>query len=216
MTVILGEIQNTNKNAYLLNYGVSKQYVDQNKLDLAGGTITGDLYINGNLTLTNTVYDDLQMPLTTGKQGNLSKPDFDYDNVGYLFPSNNTDEKIYLIGQLSHKYKEGTDLQLHIHWSQSNSNNIKWFADYKFINVGDPVPDVWTTISGSTPSQPYTGGTLHQLTSLGTINGEGKKISSILLIKIYRNDNYSGDVLAYQVDAHFQIDTIGSDDEYLK
>lgn len=43
------------------------------------------------------------------------------------------------------------------------------------------------------------------------ISGVGKKISSILKIKLFRTDNtYTGDFLASQFDIHYQIDAFGS------
>lgn len=49
------------------------------------------------------------------------------------------------------------------------------------------------------------------------IDGTCKKISSILKIKLYRNDNtYTGDFFADQFDIHIQMDAFGSVQEYIK
>jgi hypothetical protein len=39
----------------------------------------------------------------------------------------------------------------------------------------------------------------------------------MLLIKLYRDDNdYSGDVLAWDFDIHYQIESLGTREEYYK
>lgn len=42
-------------------------------------------------------------------------------------------------------------------------------------------------------------------------------VSSIMLIKLYRDDNtYTGNAVTYQFDIHYQKDTIGSRQEFIK
>lgn len=48
----------------------------------------------------DTYYEDLRMPFTQAKQGATLKPDFDYTNVGLLFPQNDATEIAYFIAQL--------------------------------------------------------------------------------------------------------------------
>lgn len=52
----------------------------------------------GNLSLSGdaTAYEDLQLSLTTGKQGSQDKPSFDFENCGYIFPRNSSAEKLYI------------------------------------------------------------------------------------------------------------------------
>ena len=67
------------------------------------------------LTMTDTVWDDMRAPFTQTKRGALDKPDFDYTNVGLLFPQSNVAEIVYIIFQLPHNYKLGTSIYPHIH-----------------------------------------------------------------------------------------------------
>jgi len=46
------------------------------------------------------LWDDLRFPATATRQGALAKPDFDYTNIGLLFPQNDPTEIIYMIDQL--------------------------------------------------------------------------------------------------------------------
>jgi hypothetical protein len=174
----------------------------------------GTLKMNGNAT----TWEDLVMPLTTGKQGALSRPDFDYDNVGYLFPQNDNSEKLYLVMQIPHSYKQETTIYPHLHWLQTTSSNVTWKLDYKWTNIGATVTDNFTTIEMTRTVCTYSSGTLHQISeTLNGIDGTGKTISSILAVKLYRDDNiYTGDALAYQFDIHYESDTLGSRQEFVK
>lgn len=59
---------------------------------------------------------------------------------------------------------------------------------------------------------------MHQINEgIGGIDGVGKTLSSMLLCKLYRDDNvYTGDALTYQFDIHIMIDSFGSELEHIK
>lgn len=166
----------------------------------------------------STHFDDLVVPLTTTRRGSNTKPDFDETNVGYLFPQNDTDEILYFIVQLPHSYKVGSDIYPHVHWRQAAAQNVTFKMDYKWFNIGDAVPAGFTTITLATPVVTYSSGSIHQISkSTAAISGTGKGISSILLCKLYRDDNvYTGDALTFQMDFHVEKDTLGSADEFVK
>lgn len=159
-------------------------------------------------------WDDLQFPFTETKRGSLLKPDFDETNVGLLFPQNDTAEIVFMVGQMPHGYYPGSDIIPHVHWQQTGATFPTWDLEYKWFNVGGVVPGSFTTISTSTGEVPYVSGNLHQLSKFAAIDGAGKTLSSILLMKFYRNDNdVSGDVLAFEFDIHFQSIAPGSRNE---
>lgn len=174
----------------------------------------------GSLTMEGqaTVFDDLVVPLTQTQKGANDKPDFDETNVGFLFPKNDVSEKLYFIVQLPHAYKEGSTIFPHVHWKQEANDNVTWKMDYKWFNVRDAVPVGWTTITIDTPISTYVSGSIHQISHLpGGVEGAGKSISSIILSKLYRDDNvYTGDAMAFQMDFHVERDTLGSAEEYHK
>ncbi len=165
-----------------------------------------------------TVWDDLVTPLTTSRQGALSKPDFDYTNCGYLFPQNDTTEILYLNVQLPHRWKLGSGIWPHVHWHQAANQTPVFAIDYRWVNIGEAVSGSWSTYTMGTLISAYVSGTIHQINA-GTaiLAGTGKTMSSILQIKLYRNDNvYSGDALATSFDIHYESDTLGSNTEYTK
>lgn len=171
-----------------------------------------------------TVWDDIIFPFTSTRIGANAKPDFDETNMGLLFPQNSTSEKVYIIAQMPHRWKEGSAIHPHVHWQQMNTNAVVWSMDYKMFNLGDTVPADFATITAphATASvKPYASGSMQQLTSFPAIDCTGKTISSMLLIKLYRNDNVdagagTGDALAFQFDIHYEIDSQGSDTLYTK
>lgn len=177
---------------------------------------------SGTLTLggSATAWDDLVMPLTSGKQGALAKPDFDYTNVGYSFPKNDATEILYLIAQMPHKWKLGGRIFPHVHWCQGISSRADYYIDYKWVNLAASTTAVFTTYAMlSTEMAWVSGSTIHQLSTntAGILNTNITNVSSILLFKLYRNDDvYPGNALTYQFDLHYECDSLGSNTEYSK
>jgi hypothetical protein len=170
------------------------------------------------LTGTGTVFDDLMVQMTQGLQGANAKPDFDNTNVGLLFPNNNSTERVYLNVQLPHNWKEGSTIYPHVHWHQSAATTPVFQMDYRWANIGAAAGSWTTAYTMSTKAATYTSGTIHQISSNAAgIDGTGKTMSSILQIKLYRNDSaYQGDCLVTSFDIHYEIDSLGSNTEYGK
>lgn len=189
-------------------------------LSVSGDAELGDassdsVNVNGIFRLKDTAWEDLRMPVTRGKLGANQKPDFDTTNVALLFPQNDPDEVIYMITQMPHGWKEGTDLEAHFHWLQENSDSCTWKLSYKWTDIGETLPASWTTLTGSELTYTYSSGSLHQLTELGMISGSGHTFSSILQLKFFRDDNvYSGDAKGLELDFHYEIDKLGTNNEY--
>lgn len=169
------------------------------------------------------VWEDLRAPFTQTKLGATLKPDFDYTNLGLLFPRNDATEITYIIMQLPHNYKLGTNIRPHIHWQQMNSNSVVWKFAYKWFDNGDAVPAGFTTVTANGQVYTYTAGNLLQTETFPEIDGSGiSAVSSILLIKVYREDDVVGgagagnDALAFEFDVHYQVDALGSVREYSK
>jgi hypothetical protein len=184
----------------------------------------GTLFMYGSAT----IWDDILVPFSQARLGSASKPDFDYANVGLLFPQNDPSEKIYIVVQIPHSYKEGSDIFPHIHWQQTNASTPTWKMDYKWFNNNETVPASFTTISPSSVVNTYVSGNLAQISSFGSITGAAnssggglspisKTISSLLLVVIYRDDNVvTGDVLGFQFDIHIERNSIGSHSAFAK
>jgi hypothetical protein len=187
--------------------------------NVSGGEVSlPDVELNGDLLLVDTVWDDLVVPLTTTRQGSNSRPDFDFTNIGFLFPKNDATEILYFVIQLPHRWKAGSTIFPHVHWRQAENVTPIFKLDYKWHTIGGTVASEFLTYTMSTKKMAWTTGTIHQISDgVGGIAGTGKGISSMLVCKLYRDDNVgSGDVLVDQFDVHIEIDSLGSDLEYVK
>jgi hypothetical protein len=167
------------------------------------------------------VWDDLKFPATPAIVGffNASyEPDFDTTNCGLLFPENDETEIAYIIAQFPHHAKSGTPARPHIHFIQTGATAPVFKMDYRWYKNGDTVPS-FTTIETDSYSFTYTSGDMLQIAKFPEIDGTSiDAVSSIMDIKIYRKtgDGVSGDVLVKEFDIHYQIDGLGSLQEFIK
>jgi hypothetical protein len=176
--------------------------------------------------LDNTYYfpkvgwDDLLFPFERGRQGVTFKPDFDQTNLGLLFPQNDDTEIAYMIAQLPHRYKLGSNVRPHIHYVQDEAEVPIFKMDYRWYNNGDDPTVAFTTLSTADKGNalPYTSGSILQIIQFPEIDGSHiNGVSSMMDIRIYRDDNVvTGDVLAKEFDIHYLIDSIGSGKEICK
>lgn len=216
----------------------SKQIYDLNNMNVAAQNVSlGDVVNNigrfgtatdntsfeadGTLVMSGsaTVWDDLFFPLTTAKQGQTDQPAFSTSECAYLFPQADTSHVMYIIAQYPHDWTLGTSVHPHVHWKQTQSGSVVFKMDYKWFDLGGVVPANYTTYTMSNSVMPYTSGSIHQLTT-GSAYISGSHISgvsSIMLIKLYRDDNtYTGNAVTYQMDIHINKNTLGSRSEYIK
>lgn len=175
------------------------------------GDLTIDCGTNKTAVLQEPVWDDIRVPVEQTKLGALNKPDYDYTNNGLLFPQNDATEIIYLLVELPHSYKLGTNINPHLHIVQTSADVPVFKMKYRWYKLGDAVP-TFTTITTNSLQVTYTSGSIHQKINFPSIDGTSvTSLSSILDVQIYREDNVvAGDVLVKGFDLHYQIDTIGS------
>lgn len=184
-------------------------------------TVTGDLTVAGNFSMTDTQWEDLRAPATgINPPGQEADPDWDLSNIGWLFDASGI-EVLHIIMQMPHSWKQGSNIRPHIHWqpTTTNTGGVYWRMKYKWTNVGDTDAGSWTTIYVVDPGD----GTAykHQIAAFEEIVGTGKTISSILSIEISRQggegtDTYTADALFKEFDIHYEVDSNGSDEEYVK
>lgn len=178
--------------------------------------------VSGNsLFLSPTQWTDKSFSGTSTKLGALSKPDFDYTNLGLLFPQNDPSEKVYITDQMLHGKKLGTAIHLHIHFIQTSALIPKFVVQYRFYNNGGAVP-VFTTIDTSTGEGlvfTYPGsGSILQIIGFQDIAAPASETASANLdLIVWRDDNVvTGDVLVKFIDYHYEMDSAGSRQEYIK
>lgn len=197
--------------------------------DITGGNDTkieadGSLKFEGNAT----VWDDLRVSLDKGSSS--ASLEYVWGSAGpqiWYFRNNEGLEMMSFVVQLPHSWKEGTTIYPHVHWlpKATKTGNVEWNLDYSWQNYDAATPQVFPSYTTSTvvATGSFVANT-HKITSLtgGTgLDGTSKKISSILICRIWRNssnaaDTYADDAGLLSLDFHYQIDTVGSHAEYVK
>jgi hypothetical protein len=145
--------------------------------------------------------------------------------------STNLNDYLYTNIQLNHDRKLSGNVYPHLHWFQigsaTNGSAVtpNWFIQYRWqINGGSIVP-AWTN-SAWTKNAFNSTGSVNQLTMFSTITApSGNGLSDILQFKIFRytgssiyfaSDPVAGDVSATSFDVHIELDSFGSNSEYVK
>ena len=144
----------------------------------------------------------------------------------YKFKKN---DEVFASIQVPHAYKEGTDVYFHIHWTPcdrgaaESGNLVGWKVDYSWANIDGTFP-VSATVDLSHACE----GTddEHELVVEVLVDGTGKTISSMLILKIYRSDTGADDTWAgttnaqspalLEFDFHYLINTVGSRQSLVK
>lgn len=131
-----------------------------------------------------------------------------------------TTEQVYFGVHLPHDYKQYTDIRPHIHWSPVNtdSGTVVWQLEYSWANVNSTyeAPTIITAIDASDQVAWKS-----QVKGFGNISGDGKKISSIIVCRLFRDpthgtDDYGSDAAFIEFGIHYQKDAPGSTREYIK
>jgi len=159
------------------------------------------------------VWDDLRAPASgLNPSGTISPPAVNTADGSLTF---DTTEAVAAWFQLPHGYKIGSDLHIHIHWSKTTSaaGTVNWQVKYKTGNIGE-VMGAFSSLESLTESV-GNGNTanLQALSSHSTVDGSALTLSSMICVYLIRTasgDTYGADVNLYEIDIHYQADTIGS------
>ena len=119
--------------------------------------------------------------------------------------------------QTPHKRLTNSHLDPHMHWYQNNADQTNLFyIRYAFIGIGQT--NVTETFRGPATNQiAYSGINMMQISTFPEIDGNGKGISSILRIRLYRfGSRGTGNITVTDLDCHIEVDSLGSDSELSK
>ena len=179
-----------------------------------------------DLLLSDPVWDDLRVPATnTMLTPSKSEPAFESLIDGlyvYKFDVTNADdESIHFVTQMPHNYQEGSNLRPHVHWCPDNTNtgDVYWSFEYSIVNVNETIGN--STIDNKVDAAD--GISLkHQVMGFTEIDGSNLLISHILICRLTRKstseatDTFTGNACFLEFDFHYEIDTLGSRQEYIK
>ena len=168
-------------------------------------------------------WEDLRFPATVVRTNPANEnPAFDTTIPGRLFRHTATDS-VYVIAQLPHAWREGTTLRPHVHWQKTTSaeGGVYWQLSYRWAAIGDLLSDA-IAIGNAVPAvSDADTANVHALTNLGTISGEGKTLSDMLLMtlsRVHNNeaDTYGASARLIEFDIHYEVSSPGSRGEFIK
>ena len=178
----------------------------------------GSLKFNGNATVFEDEYASYFFVETGGTAPDVNT--LSGNNKLYSFDGASTLEGLNCCIELPHSYKEGSDIEVHIHYLRTTttaSGNVKWFADYSICPLmGALVASQTISVVKTVAAQ-----NVCDVATIGTISGVGRKISDVISFRIYRNpsdaaDTFAADVLMTSFGIHYERDTLGSRQMYVK
>jgi len=175
-----------------------------------------------------TVFDDVVRDVTnikvqgTGVSINVAENTLDFTDTAQL------NDYAYTNYQIPHGWKVGSTIFPHIHWQQNKDATPNWLLQYRWQINGENKVTAWTNYSIVTDVYTYVSGTINQIThNNGIVPPIGADISDIIQVRVVRDtdnsstefaavDAYTGDAEVTDVDIHFEKDTLGSREEYIK
>lgn len=134
--------------------------------------------------------------------------------------------------QMSHRWKTGSTIYPHLHWWQIASGMPNLMIGYRWQYENKTKTTAWSNIIYSANAFTWSAGlSLNQITKFGSITPTtDAALSDCVQFRIYRDVSnastlFTGaevdvktqdDVYAVSFDIHFEIDSAGSDSEYVK
>jgi len=181
-----------------------------------------------------TAWKDMVFSLFGAKLNSSSgKVDYDYDNNVIVFSPNGTiGNTADMVGgnlEINHEFKVGAGIVFkpHIHWLQEVTSNavldVVFTMRYRLQRNDTIQTTAWTTITaeagtGGDDVFDFTGGAdglYNQITKFDDITVTCG-ISDTFQIQIARTDITTGNISATFIDFHGEVDSDGSDTEYVK
>jgi len=182
----------------------------------------GTLVFNGAATIWNdwnlsrdfTPTAGAGVPVRNVLVGNIVKDQFEVN-----------DALQYMSTELLHDWKEGSDMQVHVHWATGGLNDatvrgVKWEIEYTVCNPLESgvAPTVFpatltqsieASIAAAEPDR------THRITTIFTIPGATLKIGGQLLMRLKRiasvtNPAPAANPFVISFGVHYEADTIGS------
>lgn len=172
-----------------------------------------------------TQWDDILGAVTGVKlYDTKGKVGMDFDEGSLVFePSGSitTDaDCVWFNIQKMHAIKTDSELRMHIHYTQTDTTERVFTLKYRIQENGGAKTTSWTTITTTTNATnnvfTYTSGSLNQIVKFPAIDWSSVGISSTVQFRLARTDSETGDVEATFIDGHVEIDSDGSNQEYVK
>jgi hypothetical protein len=216
----------TNSPVFLSGTITNKLFIGTNVAELYpfNDDLHLDLPANKTLVLDEIVYNDIYIGIESGRTSAANYPDWETFSTNLSAYTFDVDDYIDLSSvELLHGWKEGTDIELHVHWATNgvdvDNRYVKWqifysWADKNEVFSAEAEDSEETEITASTTDR------THKYTSVTVIAGTNYKIGSVLKLRLKRITSTgtapTADPFALMVGVHYQIDTLGSRERSIK
>lgn len=150
------------------------------------------------------------------------------NTVDFTSTAQIANDYLYLNIQLNHDKDLSSSIYPHIHFFQGSNAVPNFLVEYRWqINGAEKVTS-WTSIVCNTMAHTYSGTTKNNIAHSAAISvPTGAALSDIVQFRIARDtdndsglfagaDPYAGTVSVLAFDVHFMLNSIGSNDEYVK
>jgi len=136
-----------------------------------------------------------------------------------------TNDLVFGVTEVTHAYKEGSDIECHIHWATNGTDvdarGVKWQLEYGFSDHNSAFSATNSTMSAEATIAGATADRTHLITALGTISGTvGLHIGAYICWALSRvaatGSAPTGDPFAIALGFHVEQDTLGSRTRYGK
>jgi len=198
-----------------MQVGNSSDYVS---LDSEGVHLNGDA----------TVWDDKEFPLGGQRISAPASKVVESTNNLIAYTTNcPLTDYVWMNIQMSHSKKLFSPVYPHLHWNQDSTKRPNWLVQYRWLYGGITIPSTWSYSTISAPVFPLTAG-IAQITNFVPITPSSNEgLSAILQVKLKRDssntsakfastDPYGASAFAQSFDIHYERDSMGSRQEYVK
>lgn len=179
------------------------------------------IYLKG----TASVWEDIQSSLIGARLTSTAGAiDYDFDENALEMSNgslSNINDRVIFNYQLPHSARQDGQLNLHIHWEQTDLSIHTFSLEYRVQSNGAEKETTWTRVDVDTGgandvfTPPVGFGTFSQITKLVDLDTTDWGISAQVQFRLTKTAG-TGSVRATYVDAHFEKDTMGSREEYVK
>lgn len=176
-----------------------------------------------------TVFDDLRVEPTVRGSGPKAPSYSAWKGGIYMYYFDNaavaSEKEINFKLQSSHGWKEGSTIYLHVHWlpvtAGSAGDKVRWGLEYVKAKPGGVFGTPTTVYADTIGVGSITNADTHSITPFAGISMSGDSLSTAVLCRLFRNssdlaDTYAGTAGLIFIDAHIEIDALGSKEEYMK
>ena len=176
------------------------------------------------------LWESLKVSFISTSSGGSNSPTFSAfktngvgsQGVFLYFFSQTQEQELYFTTSLPHSYLEGSDIEVQAHFvtNSAATGTVRWGLEFIWQNVGDDYTDTAIANPPVDSVIPLNTGNQHYVQTISNINGSNKKISSVIIGRVFRDitapDNYPSPVGLLTLEFLYQQAGNGSGTPYAK